>query len=95
MGIPLTFTRHDDDTTMTASGEITGINTHTTVRGIRTMPWSRRSIAVRNRLRLALTRYKKPEQLQAVTMPLSPQEMDNATLVVLAQLGANSYLVLL
>jgi hypothetical protein len=57
------------------------------VRGFATAPWRKRSIAVKNRLRLASSRYKKPGQIQAISMPLSPQEMDNSTLVTLAQLG--------
>ena len=56
-------------------------------RYIQTTPWKKRHILVKNRLRLALSRYKRPGQIQAVSMPLSPQEMDNSILVVLAQLG--------
>jgi hypothetical protein len=41
-------------------------------------------------MRAAMLRYRKPELLQAVKIPLSPQEMDNATLVVLSELGQHS-----
>lgn len=46
-----------------------------------------RSLAVKNRLRAALQRYKKPDLLKAQLMPLSMQEMDNSILVTLGELG--------
>lgn len=38
-------------------------------------------------MRAAMMRYKKPVLLQAATMPMSPQEMENSTLIMLSELG--------
>ena len=57
------------------------------IRNFKSVSWRKRSIAIKKRLRQAEQRYKKPGQIQAVTMPLSPQEMDNTMLIVLSQMG--------
>jgi hypothetical protein len=61
--------------------------TTTYVRNFKSVSWRKRSLAIKKRLKQAEQRYRKPGQLQAVSMPLSPQEMDNAMLVVLSQMG--------
>lgn len=58
-------------------------------RSLKTKSYSQ-TVAVRNRMRAAMLRYRKPEMLQAVKMPVSMQEMDNSTLVVLSELGLHS-----
>jgi hypothetical protein len=79
------------NTTITGSnGFNKASNTMMTARHFKTLSWRKRSIALKNRVRQAASKYKKPGQLQAVSMPLSPQEMDNTMLVVLSQLGKNS-----
>jgi hypothetical protein len=55
------------------------------VRSLKTMSTAR-SFAVRSRMRAAMKRYKKPQLMQAMSMPMSPQEMDNSTLVILSAL---------
>jgi hypothetical protein len=47
----------------------------------------RTSAMMRKRLRASMKTYKKPDMQQALSMPLSPQEMDNATLVTLGHMG--------
>ena len=66
---------------------------NSSTRSFKTAAWRKRSLAVKNRLRLATARYRKPGQIQALSMPLSPPEMDNSTLVMLAQLGECIYVV--
>ena len=66
-----------------------------TVRDFKSVSWRKRSIAIKNRLRQAEQRYRKPGPIQAVSMPLSPQEMDNTMLVVLSQMGKNLFVHLL
>ena len=61
--------------------------TSITSRSFKSISWRKRSIAIKNRLRQAEQRYRKPGQIQAVSMPLSPQEMDNNMLVILSQMG--------
>lgn len=48
------------------------------------------SARMRKRLRATQKKYKKPDLQQALAMPLSPQEMDNATLVTLGHMGNHS-----
>ena len=62
------------------------------IRNFKSVSWRKRSIAIKKRLRQAEQRYKKPGQIQAVTMPLSPQEMDNTMLIVLSQMGTLLFL---
>lgn len=61
----------------------------TAVRTLKMAPWRLRSMAIKKRLSQAQLRYKKPGAIQAASMPLSPQEMDNTMLVVLSQMGKN------
>ena len=65
--------------------------TSTSIRNYKAVSWRKRSIAIKKRLRQAEQRYKKPGQIQAISMPLSPQEMDNTMLVVLSQMGVSSH----
>ena len=88
LGHPIQLLQHISLNTDRDVGFSTANHVRTTpVRNFKTVSWRKRSIAIKNRLRLAETRYRKPGQIQAVSMPLSPQEMDNNTLVVLSQMG--------
>ena len=64
------------------------------IRNFKSVSWRKRSIAIKNRLRQAEQRYKKPGQIIAVSMPLSPQEMDNTMLVVLSQMGKQFFFLI-
>jgi hypothetical protein len=81
-------TKESNETTNTGFNNASNM---ITIRYLKTLSWRKRSILIKNRLRQAASRYKKPGQIQAVSMPLSPQEMDNTMLVVLSQMGKSLY----
>jgi hypothetical protein len=83
---PLQVLFSSDSTFLTSDDEVSS-NQGGSVRSFKTAAWRKRSLTVKNRVRLAAARYKKPGQILALSMPLSPPEMDNSTLVMLAQLG--------